>query len=179
MTVISTGPIVPRMWRGYDDPGLPVGAYLGHLLVVGDVTGDTANIEFNFKRSGDPASGRFYNIEQINLFTTANTFIQGSMAVRFFDRTGPFQISVREYRFDLENNGVGGAALDYHGGFPEMPLFLGQSSRLSADLSRVAFSITNVNTVVFQAVIQGYIWEARSILSEGGLRRPIDSVYGR
>jgi len=179
MTVITTGPIVPRMWRGYDDPGLPVGAYIGHNLVVGDVTGGTAFVEFNFKQINEPATGRFYSLEQCNIFTTTTSFVNGSMAVRFFDRTGPFQISVRQYRFELKTDGISNAALRYNEDFPPMPLFLGQSTRLQNELSRVAFEIANINLVVFQVVIQGFIWEARSILAEGGLRRPLDTVYGR
>jgi len=178
MTVITTSPIVPRMWRGYDDPGLPVGTYLGHALVVGDVTGGSAFLEFNYKQINEPASGRFFNIEQVNLFATLGISIQGGMAVRFFDRTGPFQVSVRQFTFELVPDDGINTTLNYHGSFPPMPLFLGQSTRLQNELSRVAFTINNINTVVFQAVIQGFIWEARSILSEGGLRRPPDAVYG-
>lgn len=179
MSVISNGPVVPRMWRGYDDPGLPVGAYIGHNVVTSDATGGNANIEFDFKLQGEPASGRFYNIEQVNIFVTAAALVEGSMAVRLFDRTGPFQVSVRQYRFELQRDGAGNACLHHFQGFPPLPLFLGQSTRLANELSRVAFQIPNIDLVVFQVVIQGLIWEARSILSEGGLRRPIDSVYGR
>jgi len=179
MSVAATGGIIPRMWRGYDDPGLPVGAYIGNNVLIGDVTGGLNQIDFIFKREFAPADGRFYNIEQLNVFHTIATFVNGGLEVRNFETLGPFLIGAREWRFDLLDNGNANATISsYVAGIP-LPLFIGQTSRLQSLDSVVSFTVPNINVVVHSVTIQGYIWEPRSILAPGGLRRPLDSLYGR
>jgi len=179
MSVIETSSIVPRMWRGYDDPGLPIGAYIAHDVSVGDATGSTNTIQFAFKPQGQQSSGRFFNVEQWNAFLTATTSQSLSIQAEDFDQLGPFIISIRRWGTSLIDDGDGHAIISAGTVFPPLPLFLGQEGRLVGQRTDMTFVTANVNTIVFSVVIQGYIWEPRSILAEGGLRRPADSLYGR
>ena len=182
MSVIVDAPVVPRMWRGWDDPSYPVGAYIANGVLIGDATGGTMQVNFPFKFEAAPADGRFYNIEQISAFVAGlalSPAISGFIRVISFETLGPFVIGERQYRFLIEENlPLSSAGFD----FPPMPLFLGQSSRLTAGsiaFSHLQIGTANLNLSVLSVDIQGYIWEARSILSaEGGLKRPADALYG-
>jgi len=61
--------------------------------------------------------------------------------------------------------------------FP-LPLFLGGAAPVPALAAQVEVGTNNVNMATLLVTIQGYIWEPRSVQAEGGLRRPIDSLYG-
>lgn len=178
MSVTFFAPIVPRMWRGYDNPSYPVGSYIGHGVVVGDVSGGVMQVVFNFKEDGQPVSGRFYNIEQVSSFMSFNSGspIDGFIRILGFESLGPFIIADREYRYDL----VGSTVIVSAGqNFPPLPLFIGTSGRLEGTSSEVQFGTVNLSVVAFSVDIQGYIWEPRSILAEGGLKRAADVLYGR
>lgn len=178
MSVVGESSIVPRAWRGFDDPSYPVGMYVANFVVIGDVTGGNMTVIFPFKEDGIPASGRLYNIEQISVFTSLNIDppLQGFIRVLGFDSVGPFIIGERNYRFDI----LGGSSVISSGtNFPPMPLFLGHTGRLEGTSSEIQIGTTNVVAVLLSADIQGYIWEPRSILAEGGLKRPADILYGR
>ena len=176
MSVIADGAIVPRMWRGYDDPGLPVGAYIGNFVTVGDDTGGTNIVAFHFKFESAPADGRFFNIEQLSVFLANGIAItNGFLRVLAFEALGPFIIGERQYRFQLAS-GLPASLIGFD--YPSMPLFLGQSSRLVTADSVVQVGTFNQDLTAWSATIQGYIWEPRSILAPGGLRRPADALYG-
>lgn len=179
MSVNTNVSLQTRMWRGYTDPGLPVGGYVANGTVVGDATGGNEQLTFIFKESGEPSSGRFYSIEQMDGHITNAVQTNVAMEANNFDRLGPFLIASRVWRVELHITGNGQAAIHYQQGMPPMPLFLGQISRLAGPVSRFIVEVDNVLAEVFVWTIQGYIWEPRSILVEGGLRRPLDALYGR
>jgi len=57
-------------------------------------------------------------------------------------------------------------------------VFLG--GQVSAGVvTRVGFRTTNVTGTVLAFNAQGYYWGPRSILADGGLRRPLDGMYTR
>jgi len=180
MSVILDAAVVPRMWRGWDDPSYPVGAYIASSTLLGDATGGVMQINFPFKFEAAPADGRFYNIEQISAFATTSFSppIEGFIRVISFETLASAVIGERQYRFLIgQNLPAASAGFD----FPPMPLFLGQSSRLTAGsiaFSHLQIGTFNVDLTAWSVDIQGYIWEPRSILSDGGLKRPVDVLYG-
>jgi len=177
MTVTGETNIAFRSWRGFDNPSYPVGMYIANFVVIGDATGGVMRILFPFKEDGQRADGRFYNIEQMSAFVSINPGIpiEGSIRVLGFDSVGPFIIGEQNYRFDL----VGaGSVISAAQNFPVMPLFLGQTGRLEGTSSELQVQTGNLLAVIFAVTIQGYIWEPRSILAEGGLKRPPDVLYG-
>jgi len=178
MSVGEIVPIVPRLWRGWDTPGYPVGAYIGHVVSVGDLSGGSNIIEFIFKNEQEAANGRFYNLEQVNLFQVTVLTAIGNMQVINFESLGAFAIGTRIWRYALESDGLISTAVDNYNSLP-LPLFLGQSSTVFANECEVSFTTPNLNLAVFSVTIQGYVWESRAIQAEGGLRRPADALYGR
>jgi len=178
MTVTAVAPVQPRMWRGYDDPGLPVGAYISLGLVVGDVSGGTMQVEHQFKLAGDAGSARWYNIEQLNVFSTELLQAAGHIIVVGFEDLPTVNVTVQRWVFTLVADG-GSFTTTTYGGLPTKPLFIGQSTPDATVLAAVRVGTPNAGAgIVMQSVIQGYIWEARSAQAPGGLRRPLDALYG-
>ena len=181
MSVIVDAAVVPRMWRGWDDPSYPVGAYIANGVLIGDASGGVMQVNFPFKFEAAPADGRFYNIEQISAFAAGPPVasLEAFIRVISFETLGPFVIGERQYHFRITQNlPLSNAGVD----FPPMPLFLGQTSRLTAGsiaFSHLQIGTANLNLTAWSVDIQGYIWEPRSVLSEGGLKRPADNLYGQ
>lgn len=178
MSVVVNESIHRRPWRGYDDPGLPVGMYFAQSSVTGDASAGNMNVLFQFKQESDAVSGFFYNLEQFNVFHSQASFKAGAIQVTNFETLGPVGLINRQYRFEIEDNVNGVAALSDQLYIP-LPLFLGAVAPVASLAAQLEFSIANVDVTSFVASIQGYIWEPRSIQAAGGLRRPVDSLYGQ
>ncbi len=178
MTITAFASIQTRLWRGYDDPGLPVGMWLAHGQVVGDASGGEQQVGFDFQAEDAPVSSRFWNIEQIDSHKNSTITLAAFISSLNFDRDGAAStITRRDWLFTYVNNLRSVAAIDYVQ-LPKMPIFLGNSTFEEGIASQVFIGTANVLNVVLVVTIQGYIWEARSILSQGGLRRPLDTLYG-
>jgi len=178
MTVSANATIRNRSWRGYDDPGLPVGMYFGQTAVTGDATGGNMNVFFEFKGEGDPVNGRFYNLEQLNIFHSDTTAKTGFVVANNWETIGDVALVNRQWRYELEGNKNGVTAITNQTHFP-LPLFLGSAAPVPALACSLQVGVDNIDVTSLIVTIQGYIWETRSIFAEGGLRRPVDSLYGR
>ncbi len=177
MTVSFLESIHIRPWRGYDDPGLPVGMYFAQGAVTGDASGGDMLILFGFKGEGEPVSGRFFNLEQINIFHSSNLTKQGHIVANNFETLGPVGLVNRQWRFSLIDNRNDVSAMN-EGLYLPLPLFLGSVAPVASLAADLEVGIDNVDVTSLVATIQGYIWEPRSVQAEGGLRRPVDSLYG-
>lgn len=177
MSVVVADAINIRPWRGYDDPGLPVGMYFAQNSVTGDATGGGQTVIFEFKGENEPVSGRFFNIEQMNAFFSDVNTRAASMLINNFETLGPVGLVNRQYRLQLENNLNSVAALNADTFLP-LPLFLGSVAPVASLAAQVEFRVPNVDLTSWVVTIQGYIWEPRSVQAEGGLRRPTDALYG-
>lgn len=180
MSVLFRTPYSPRAWRGYDDPGLPVGMYIAYGVVLGDASGGRQEVEIEFKRANAAVSGNHYNIEQMNVFVagTVTTLDLKIQAINF-ERLQNFMIGERIWRYDLSSDGSAAVAGSNQAiSFP-LPKFLGQGSIVPGEASTFTCSVNNVLSNLLSVAVQGYIWEPRSMMAPGGLRRPIDGLYGR
>ncbi len=180
MSIEGAVTISQRLWRGWQDPGLPVGAYIGAVDVTGDASGGVEFVTFNFVGEGEPVSGRYYNIEQITTHFAAAISAQGSLVALNWDDVGASALSDRNWSISYVSDGIGAAGIA-SGGFAiggRMPLFLGQPQRNPLVGSAVFIQIANVLGRVLSGTIQGYIWEPRSAMVNGGLRRPVEALYG-
>lgn len=166
-------------WRGFDNPALPSGAYVGHAFVVGDGTGGANTVTFLFQFSGDPLSSRLYNLEQFwaRGSATVQSEDSGQIIVQNMGHLTPdrpipdSRLMNFQYRF-----GANTIALQTDGMLPR-PLFLGAPS--AANLAcGIAFARTNVDGEANGVTIYGYIWQPRSLLAEGGLQRPVGGLWG-
>lgn len=177
MTVSVTNVVVPRPWRGYDDPGLPVGMYFAQNAVTGDMTGGDMSVFFVFKAAGSPVSGRFFNIEQINVFHSDTTAKACHVVATNWESVSPAGLVNRQWKLQLSTNANNVSAMNDQMYLP-LPLFLGQAAPVASLEAQVEVGIDNVTVTSLIVSIQGYIWEPRSVMAEGGLRRPTDSLYG-
>jgi len=177
MTVSVFDSISIRPWRGYDDPGLPVGMYFAQNAVTGDASGGDMLILFQFKGENEPVSGRFFNIEQVNVFHSAAPNKDGHFVANNWETIGPVGLVNRQWKFTLTANDNGVSAMSNNLYFP-LPIFLGSVAPIASLAADFEVGIDNVDLTSLVATIQGYIWEPRSIQAPGGLRRPVDSLYG-
>ncbi len=175
MSVVATVPVIQRPWRGYEDPGLPVGMWIAQGTILGDASAGSATIIFIFKPEGEPLGARFYNVEQIELHTTRNASVNGSLSPVNFDIISSTGLVNRQHHFDLESDNITDSALA--SALP-LPMFLGRPQLVDLEAQLLA-RIPNTLNETFFFTGQGYIWEPRSLLEDGGLRRPIDSLYGK
>lgn len=177
MSVVTNVHVEQRPWRGYDDPGLPVGMYIAQGIVTGNGTGGAMTNIFGFKDEGDAASGRYYNIEEVEVQQSNTSTRDAAMKAVNWDSVASAGLLNREWSYQLQSNSGGVAAMVTRSQLP-LPIFLGLAAPVRDLAAQIEISCDNVDLTTLVAVIQGYIWEARSVLAEGGLRRPIDSLYG-
>lgn len=176
MSVTEEVRIRNRPWRGYDDPGLPVGMWYAWVGVTGDASGGDRILRFEFEEEASPLTGRHYNIEQLEThqetaFTrTAAMFLLGCS--QFIDGA----LQNRQYSLLIAANDNGDSALASGSMLPR-PIFLGQRDDDAAAMA-VQLHLANDDGSAFFARIEGYVWEARSVQAAGGLRRPVDALYG-
>jgi len=177
VTVSVSNAISNRMWRGYDDPGLPVGMYIAQNSVVGNASGGDMIVFFDFKGEGQPVSGRFFNLEQMNVFHSSATTQTGHLVINNFETLGPVGLVNRQWLLRLSSNANGVAAQDNLRYLP-LPLFMGSAAPVADLAATLEVGVDNIDLSSLTVTIQGYIWEPRSVQAEGGLRRPVDSLYG-
>ena len=180
MSVIVTTQIVPRLWRGYTAPGLPVGMYVAQASVTGDGTAGNQRLIFNFRTEAGPVSGRFFNLEQFSLRVAlgGGGSVNATLNTAGFDTVGRVGMTDRDWMFRMEDGaraGISGLSSDRT---PRLPIFLGQADVRPDGFAQLILSVFNIDLSILEGTIQGYIWEPRSVSAEGGLRRPVDSLYG-
>lgn len=175
MSVVADFPVIQRPWKGYADPGLPVGMWIAQGSILGDASGTAMSIIFVFKGEGEPLGGRYYNIEQLEVHTTDDVRNDGGLQIVNFDIVGSTGLITRTISLRLKGDDVTLSALEP--GFMKFPIFLGRPQLVDLE-AQVLIRTANDDGETFFATAQGYIWEPRSLLVDGGLRRPVDSLYG-
>lgn len=175
MTVIAAVTVLQRPWKGYEDPGLPVGMWIAQGTILGDASGGDARIFFIFKPEGDPLGARFYNLEQLEVHSTRVGTVDGALIINNFDIISGTGLVNRRIHLILRSDGISNAQLDTSS--VKLPIFIGRPQLVDLEAQlQVNFQNFLMETLFFTG--QGYIWEPRSLLEDGGLRRPLDSLYG-
>lgn len=175
MSVVAVFPVIQRPWKGYQDPGLPVGMWIAQGTVTGDMTGGSATVIFVFKGEGEPLGARFYNIEQLEFSSTEAGRANAGLRIFNFDVIGTTGLVTRSIHLEIETDDIADASLK--SGQVRLPIFLGRPQLVDLE-AQVLFRTNNTTIETIFATAQGYIWEPRSLLIDGGLRRPLDSLYG-
>jgi len=180
MTITSITQILPRLWTGSLTPGLPVGMYVGQATVTGDGSGGNMRLIWRFRTEAGPVSGRFFNLEQLNVRLTnaGGGRFEASFRTDGFDRVGNVPMFDRTWATELEGTSLLGESALKYGRLPQFPVFLGQTDLTPGGSSSLFFDINNTNSAVMEGQIQGYIWEPRSTNAVGGLGRPVEALYG-
>lgn len=179
MAIVAEAGIKQRIWRGYDDPGLPVGMWVGWVGVTGDVSGGTMTALMEFEPSEllpNRRPGRFYNIEALECTFTSEAANPAELLLINWSVAVDGAQTNRSWTLPMLSNEGGNSALGISNQLHK-PIFLGQPAIRGVTASvRAILDNDNGTTLVLWA--EGYIWEGRSTQSEGGLRRPVDSLYG-
>lgn len=176
MSVVATFPVLQRPWKGYEDRGLPVGMWIAQGSILGDASAGFASVFFIFKAEGEALGARFYNIEQLEVHTTRFTpSLAGGLVISNFDIISSTGLIDRSIHLEME--GDGDTDTNMLSQATRMPIFLGRPQLVDLE-AQVQISTTNTLNETLFATAQGYIWEPRSLLEDGGLRRPLDSLYG-
>lgn len=180
MTIIAAQRIRRLPYRGYDDPRLPVGMWWGSATVVGDASSGTMQVSFEFSAEGDPPTGDIYNLEQISALISDDTAREGFLTTVGMTPSRGLPGFDRSWRLRYEDQGVqnGNTALDFRVGIGK-PLFIGTLRGGVDAVGAIRAGLNNLTATDSLSVsMMGYIWEARSVLAEGGPQRPSNSLFG-
>lgn len=183
MSIAISVPATIRPFNGYADPGLPIGAWLGRIAVLGDASGGIMSVNIRMQLAGNNAAYLFWSLEQIMI----NSTVAVSRTVRLqVINMDPFPIQPStgalsdNYHVDIGNSGAGSTAenmalQDANAG---LPLFMG---RPDPNGNNAGLTIDDANSDGLSLAVraQGYVWSARSVVAPGGLRRPVDGLYSR
>jgi len=175
MSILANFGIFQRPWRGYVERGLPVGMWIGQGSLLGTASGGAQSIGLVFKSEGEQLGARFYNVEQIEVHTTEVTATAAALVIENFDIVSTTGLINRRMTLPLGSDSVTDSAMNTAG--PRLPIFLGRPQLVGLSANLKAERSNSLNETLFFTA-QGYIWEPRSLLEDGGLRRPLDSLYG-
>jgi len=176
MSITARFTVFQRPWKGYSDRGLPVGQWIAQGTVQGDASGGGQQVFFVFKPEGDPLGARFYNIEQVEAHgTRSDADLDSGLVIENFDIVGPTGLVSRLYHVQMTTDGIADSGMI--SGQLRLPIFLGRPQLVDLP-AQISLRTPNLLNEVLFFTAQGYIWEPRSLLQDGGLRRPIDSLYG-
>ena len=168
-----------RPYSGYVEPALPIAAYVGQGVLVGDASGGTMDMSFIYQRNDDAQISEMFNLEQI-AFDSGIAVGQGvSMRLVAMDSLSQNRPMFGQI-WSLQTDGILGeadSALAISSG-SMLPLWFGSPNRDEGD-GLVRFTIPNVDFLIIGCTIQGYMWGPRSVLAPGGPQRPIGSLFGR
>lgn len=176
MSVVAEASVRQRIWRGYDDPGLPMGAWVGWVQGTGDMSAGDNILALILEPEGQPLSGNFYNLEALEITTTQATNVPASIILNNLSGQVDGAFFNRQWTAQIEFNDRSDGALALRGMLPR-PLFLGQSDQPGTP-TQILCTTDNSDGDVVVMRCEGYIWGARATQSEGGLRRPADALYG-
>lgn len=178
MSITTESRVEMRPWNGFEDPGLPEGAWVASDIVSGDGSGGFMRVNFNFFLANDPLSSRMFSLEQwsAGFGTSLLGDALGLIQITGFDRlTTARLMQDRFYAFDLIDTLLVATAARPEQ-FPRS-IWLGPPGEAGTGAA-VSFQTANLNTVGMRVTAQGYVWGPRSRLAAGGPRRPPGPVFG-
>lgn len=168
-----------RPYSGYRDPSLPIGAWTSQAGAVGNASGGIITLDFLFQRDGDPLVTELFNLEQLAVDTSSEAVREFIMTTISMDNLSPSRLaSPQIWHFQTNGApGLGQSAVSLETG-TMLPLWFGPPNREEGD-SGIRLQTQNVDLVFYAITFQGYIWGPRSILAEGGPRRPVGGLFGK
>ena len=179
MTVSNTFRVDVRPYSGYNDPSLPVASWIAQGGSVGDASGGVVIQNFFFKLDDDAQISELFNLEQIAADTSTSSGVNGTLEILQMDSLAPNRlVSNRVWAFGVtavgSPQGVSAIFLDR---ITMLPLWLGAPNRAEGDAG-IRIRYPNTDLLLYQTTLQGYMWGPRSVLAEGGPRRPVGGLFG-
>ena len=166
-----------RPYTGYDDPSLPIAAWISQGGVAGDASGGVLTMTFLFQRDDDARVTELFNLEQISIDTDANAddeFLLRTVNMDNLAQNRP--ASPQMWSLIVEGiPSVNMAALRDRS--PALPLWIGAPNQDEGDVG-LRIQVTNTDLRLYAVTLQGYMWGPRSVLAPGGPRRPVGGLFG-
>jgi len=176
MSVSADFRIDVRPYSGYEDPALPIAAYIGQGSLVGDASGGSVDFSFLFQRSADAQISEMFNLEQLAMDSTTSA-LPVTIRLVAMDTLSPSRLAFGQIWSGLMADRFAGtnSALPV-GGLPR-PLWLGSPNREEGN-GLIRFTMQNFDLDLYAVTIQGYMWGPRSVLAPGGPQRPVGRLFG-
>ncbi len=179
MTVLGTPRLIQIMpFSGYKDPSLPIGVWIGGAAVQGNVSGGVMTAVVIFALASTPYSGNRYSLEQLSaqedLEDAAHNY---SLIADNMEAVTSEGINQRHLVVGSLSAAPGGGTMINSVSSSDMKgRWLGGQAIHQAQ-SSLLMSVANLQTNILQMVAHGYVWGPRSILAEGGPRRPVNGLF--
>jgi len=179
MTVTGTFRVDIRPYSGFSDPSLPIASYIGQGGLVGDASAGDLFFNFIFQDGDEPRISEMFNLEQYSIDTNSTADIEGALQTLRMDQLAPNRpASPQIWRFVVIN--IGGllspiSAIQMRD--PMLPLWLGAPNGDEGDKG-IRIQMPNNDLEFYAVTLQGYIWGPRSVLADGGPRRPANGFFG-
>lgn len=172
MSVEADIDVVRLPYNGWVEPALPVGQWQAQGQLSGDASGGFSVINVIFARVQAAPNEQLYNIEQMNVRNNGTTTDRGIMNVinMWAVDGGSTTFGIPLIAADTS----GGLQLDVSG--LNLPIWL-SSQQDNVSQAECEFVFDNVNGIVNRITMQGYVWNPRSILAEGGPQRPLGALW--
>jgi len=168
-----------RPYSGYDDPSLPIGAWIASGAATGNATGGSLFMLFLCQIAETTRVTELFNLEQVAIHADVAATIPAVLRTEQMDVLNPNvrATEVQEWLLLLTSAGSADSALQFIGG-NQLPIWLGAPTDGDVDAG-IQLEFPNVDLRVHHATIQGYMWGPRSIIAPGGPQRPPNGLYGR
>ncbi len=177
MSVAITARIDYRSGSAFADPGLPAGVWWGDAAIEGDASAGFASVQLLFQLSTVPFSARMFTLEAMGVTINAavatvcriNTTNMGILVVGR-------PMTARPWIHAMLSDGITNSALPT--GLPTRPVWLGPPSdrTLTSDLRA---DVPNPGAgVTLRFFASGFMWEPGALNAPGGVRRPLENIFG-
>ena len=177
MSVTAAFRVDIRPYSAYDDPGLPVAAWIAQAGIAGDASGGTVLIDFDFQLEAQPVS-ELYNLEQLAIDTDDSSAVDIMMQTQGMDQLAQTRPASPQ-KWSMTTDGVLGAdsAVRLQDAKVGLPIWLGSPNNIDSN-GTLRFIFLNSDGRLYAITAQGYMWGPRSILAPGGPRRPVGGLFG-
>jgi len=173
MAVVGSFNYDIRPYTGYSDPGLPIASYIAQGGLVGDASGGNVIFTFIMMTEQEEKITEMFNLEELELDTdgAGEAFLMETVNMDSLSRNR--SASKRKWQGATIAFGSDSASPFLHLS-TFRPMWLGSPNLdARAGTAGLRFSFANTDLRLYAVTIQGYIWSSRSILADGGPRRPL------
>ena len=168
-----------RPYSGYDDPSLPIGSYIAQGGVAGNGSGGVVTITFRFMSAEEePRISLLYNLEQLSIDTSSVVPQPVDMDTVNMDNLSLLRAASPQKWNVVTTAGPSGSSSVNLTTMTGLPLWLGSPNQgAPSGNGGLQFRFVNTDLLLYAITIQGYMWGPRSILAEGGPKRPINGLF--
>lgn len=178
MTVSAEFRVDVRPYSGYDDPSLPIAAWISQGGLAGDVSGGSIFMDFLFQRADDAQVTELFNLEQLSVDTSAESPSTFMLSTLTMDNLAPNRpASPQKWKGDTSSVVSASSSATPLFNVTILPLWLGAPNKVEGN-GGLRLQTVNTNGVLVAATLQGYMWGPRSVLAPGGPRRPVGGLFG-